>query len=111
MWMSARSPTSTAMTVNSSNFPASNLSVCVCDSCRDNMSRPGAYVAGVGQAPGADVRLGEPSPGFDVAGVGPVPVKMWQGSARTRRRCGRGGPSPGEDVAGVNPVPAQMWQG
>ena len=33
-----------------------------------------------------------------VAGVGPVPVQMWQ-------RC----PSPGADVAGARIVPVQMW--
>ena len=51
---------------------------------------------------------GEPSPGSDVAGVSPVPVQMWQGSAQSRCRCGRGEPSPGADVAGVSPVLAQM---
>ncbi len=33
------------------------------------------------------------SPGADVAGVGPVPVQMWQGWAQSRCRCGRGGPT------------------
>jgi hypothetical protein len=42
---------------------------------------------------------GEPSPGADMAGVGPVPMQTWQGWAQSRRRCGRGEPSPGADVA------------
>jgi hypothetical protein len=29
------------------------------------------------------------SPGADVAGVGPVPVQMWQGRAQSRCRCGQ----------------------
>jgi hypothetical protein len=36
----------------------------------------------------------------DVAGVSPVPVRMWPGE-----------PSPGAAVTGASPVPVQMWQG
>jgi hypothetical protein len=36
---------------------------------------------------------GGPSPGADVAGVGPVSGQMGQGWARSRGRCGRGGPN------------------
>jgi hypothetical protein len=35
---------------------------------------------------------------LDEGGASPVPVQMWQGRARYRRRCGRGEPSPGADV-------------
>ncbi len=42
-----------------------------------------------------------PSPGADVAGVGPVPVQMWLGWAQSQCRCGRGEPSPGADVCGI----------
>jgi hypothetical protein len=85
----------------------------------------------------AHVAWGGPSPGADVAGVGPVPVQMGldrpgpradagvfrmnrlrqsphrrgRSEPQSRRRCGGGAPSPGADVAGVRPVPVQMWQG
>jgi hypothetical protein len=53
---------------------------------------------------------GEPSPGAEVAGVSPVTAQMWQGAARSRRRCGQGGrPVTAQMWAGVSPVPAQMW--
>jgi hypothetical protein len=67
-------------------------------------------VAGVGPVP---VQMWQrcPSPGVDVAGPRIVPVQMWQGRAKSRRRCGRGENSPGADVAAASPVPVQMWQG
>ncbi len=75
-------------------------------------ARP-ASTARTARAPWCPRRCGRggPSPGADVAGVGPVPVQMWPGWAQSRRRCGRDGPSPGADVAGVGPVPVQMWPG
>ena len=49
----------------------------------------------------AQSRCSEPSPGADVAGVGPVPVQMWAGT----------GPVPVQMWAGASPVPVQMWAG
>ena len=40
------------------------------------------------------VQMWQPSPGADVAGVGPIPVQMWPGRAQSRCGCGRGEPSP-----------------
>ena len=39
---------------------------------------PGADVAKGEPSPGSDAGVDEPSPDVDVAGVGPVPVQMWQ---------------------------------
>ena len=58
-------------------------------------------------------RSGGPIPSADVAAVGPVPVKMWQGWAQSRCRCGSGELhpgrigelSPGADAAGMKPGP------
>ena len=58
---------------------------------------------------------GGSSPGADAAGLGAVPLQMWEGCgqswcrcgrgrARSWCRCGRGGRSPGADVAAVGPV-------
>ena len=43
------------------------------------------------------------------AGMSPVRMQMWQGSAQFWCRCGRGERSPGADVAGASAVPVQMW--
>ena len=54
----------------------------------------------------------EPAPGADVRGAGPVPVQMWQGRARSRRRCGTAGRVQSRsrcDETGER-VPAQVWQ-
>jgi hypothetical protein len=44
------------------------------------------------------------SPGANVAGASPVPVRMWRGRAQSRCGCGGGEPSPGADVGGVSRV-------
>jgi hypothetical protein len=65
---------------------------------------------------------GEPSPGADVAGVGPVPVLMWQRASpvpvwqgwaqsplvQIRQRASL---FPVQTWEGVSPVPVQMWRG
>ena len=53
---------------------------------------------------------GEPSPGADVAGASPVPVRMWQRWAQSRCNCGRGEPSAGADVAAARPAPVEGSQ-
>ena len=63
-------------------------------SSRSDCGSSGTPAAGMGRAQ-SRCRCGrrEPSPGADVAWVGPVPVQMWAGVS----------PGPGADVAGVEP--------
>ena len=74
--------------------------------------------AGAG-SPLSDMAAGKPSPGPDVAGVSPVPVRcggltpvpvqMWRGMSRVRPA--RGGPSHNKNVAGVSPTCGSMREG